>query len=311
MILISGTIADSVKLQTLDSKWQQKKASGDILSKKERNERENWTSEDWLKHDFEEQLAQNREAGQKTDIDNKIMTGQTLTPEEEKYLEQNDPAALQKYKEIKAEKKAYEEKLKNCKTKDEVQRLKTETMGEYAAAMKKIENNPYIPMSEKLAKAEELLAKTRNVQEAELTFIRSSAYAMLPTEGEEAKERAEETRSEQEQTMEELSEATEDNSAEAEATDEEGEIAAEATDEEGEIAAEATDEKGKTAAEASDEKAEVLEEAAGKSGTVQENAHREKDAMEEVEEAFRRILSRNNALTDAERKAGQKVNVTV
>jgi hypothetical protein len=300
MILISGTIADSVKLQTLDSKWQQKKASGDILSKKERNERENWTSEDWLKHDFEEQLAQNREAGQKTDIDNKIMTGQTLTPEEEKYLEQNDPATLQKYKEIKAEKKAYEEKLKNCKTKDEVQRLKTETMGEYAAAMKKIENNPYIPMSEKLAKAEELLAKTRNVQEAELTFIRSSAYAMLPTEGEEAKERAEETRSEQEQTMEELAEATEDNSAEAEATDEEMETAAKATDE-----------KGKTAAEASDKKAEVLEEAAGKSGTVQENAHREKDAMEEVEEAFRRILSRNNALTDAERKAGQKVNVTV
>lgn len=190
--MISGTVTNTVKLQALNSKWMQKKESGEVLSKKERNERAAWTQEDRLKHDIEQQAAQNRETSKKTDIDNKILYGGTLTPEEEKYLEQNDPNALQKYRQIKAEKKAYEEKLEHCRTKDEVQRLKLETMGEYAAVMKKVENNPYIPMSEKLAKAQELLAKTRNVQEAEWKFMQSPKFIGLPTEAEETEKRTEE-----------------------------------------------------------------------------------------------------------------------
>jgi hypothetical protein len=206
-MLISGTVRNTVQLQMMNSKWQQKKESGEILSKEERNERANWTQEEWLKHDIEEQAAQNREASKKTDIDNKIMYGGTLTPEEEQYLEQNDPAALQKYKQIKAEKKAYEEKLKHCKTKDEVQRLKTETIGGYLSSLKKVENNPYIPTGEKLAKAQELLAKTRNIEKAEIKFMASVRYKNLPTEAEEAEERSEESEAVQEHALEEQKEA--------------------------------------------------------------------------------------------------------
>lgn len=201
-MIISGTVSGAVQLMALNNKWQQKKESGEVLSRDEVNERATWTKEDWLKHDIEEQAAQNRETSTRTGIDNKILAGGALTPEEEKYLERESPATLQKYKEVKAEKKAYEEQLKQCKTKDDVQRLKTETLGEYAASMKKVENDPYIPMSEKLAKAQELLAKTRNVQEVELKFIQSPAYDKLPTEAEEAKERSEEREQEQEQILE-------------------------------------------------------------------------------------------------------------
>jgi hypothetical protein len=186
MMLISGTVTNTVQLQMMNNKWQQRKESGDVLSKEERNERANWTQEEWLKHDIQEQAAQNREASQQTDIDNKIMYGGTLTPEEEQYLEKNNPTALQKYKQIKAEKKSYEEKLKTCKTKDEVQRLKTETLGGYLSSMKKVENDPYIPLSEKLAKAQELLAKTRNIEKAEIKFMASAKYQNLPTEAEES-----------------------------------------------------------------------------------------------------------------------------
>jgi hypothetical protein len=161
MIVISGTVTSAVQLQAQNNKWQQKKESGDALSKKERNERESWTREDWLKHDYEQQAAQNRENGKRNNIDSKIMAGGSLTPEEEKYLELESPATLQKYREMKAEKKAFKEKLENCKTKDEVQEVKTETLGEYAASMKKVENDPYIPLSAKLAKAQELLVKTK------------------------------------------------------------------------------------------------------------------------------------------------------
>jgi hypothetical protein len=211
MILISGTISNAVQLQTLNNKWQQKKESGDVLSKEERNERANWTQEDWLKHDLEEQAAQNRESSKKTELDNKILAGGSLTPEEEKYLEQNDPAKLQKYKEIQAEKKAYEEKLKRCKTKDEVQRLKTQTMGEYLASMKKTENDPYIPKSAKLAKAQELLAKTRNAQKVEMKFMQSLEYQKLPTEEEKAEERSKERELDEEQNVENLEKAVDNN----------------------------------------------------------------------------------------------------
>lgn len=209
-MIIAGTVANAVQLQMQGSKWQAKKDSGNVLSKEERNERANWTQEDWLKHDFQEQLEQNREASKNTDIRNKIMYGGTLTPEEEKYLEQNDPTILQKYRQVKAEKKAYEEKLKKCKTKDEVQRLKTQTFGEYAASLKKVENDPCIPLSEKLAKAQETLAKTRNIQEVELKFMKTAEYANLPTEAEEAEERSEERDLENERAMLDIDESVKD-----------------------------------------------------------------------------------------------------
>lgn len=207
MMIIAGTVKNAVQLQALNSKWQQKKESGNVLTKEERNERANWTPLERMKHDFEEQAAQNREAGKRSEITSKIMYGGTLTPEEEKYLEQEDPSALQKYKQIKAEKKAYEEKLRKCKTKDEVQRLKTETLGQYAASMKKIENNPYIPISAKLAKAQELLAKVQNIQEAERKFMVSPEFKILPTEAEEAKQRSEESTLENGQNREMIREA--------------------------------------------------------------------------------------------------------
>jgi hypothetical protein len=210
-MIIAGTVANTVQLLTLNSNWQAKKDSGNVLSKEERNERANWTEDDWLKHNFQEQLEQNREASKDTDIKNKIMYGGTITPEEEKYLEQNDPSVLQKYKQVKAEKKAYEEKLKNCKTKDEVQRLKTQTLGEYVASLKKVENDPYIPLSEKLAKAQETLAKTRSIQKVELKFMKSAEYQNLPTEAEQSEERAEEKSLENERAFAEIDESIKEN----------------------------------------------------------------------------------------------------
>lgn len=187
MQMISGSVQSAVKLQELNIKWQQKKESGNVLSKKMFKE---LTPEERMRKDFQEQVAQNREASKKTDIYNKIAAGGTLSPEEEKYLEQYDPEELQKYKQTKAEKKAYEEKLKHCKTKEDVQRLKTETMGHYATTIKEVANNPYIPLSEKLKKAREILSKASNMVEAEQKFIKTAEYKEMPTEADIAKERA-------------------------------------------------------------------------------------------------------------------------
>lgn len=180
----------------LNKKWEQKKNSGDILSKKELNERASWTPEQRMLNNYQEELERGREGNKRTEIANKISSGQKLTPEEEKYMASYDPQGLADYKQTQSERKAYEEKLKNCRTKEEVQRLKTTTLGNHLSSLKKIVNNPNIPLSEKLKKAQQILGKTRNVQAAEEEFIEEGKYNKLPSELEEAKERAEETKTE-------------------------------------------------------------------------------------------------------------------
>lgn len=186
----TGTIHNTVKLNMLTQEWNQKKDSGNVLSKRERNERANWSAEQRQLNDFKEQLEREKEGTKRNEIANKISSGQKLTPEEEQYLASYDPQGLADYKQTQNERKAYEEKLKNCKTKDDVQKLKTTTLGNHLTTLKKIINNPVIPLSEKLKKAQQILGKTKNIQAAEEEFIESGEYEELPTEMEQREEEA-------------------------------------------------------------------------------------------------------------------------
>lgn len=182
--MITGTVRNAVRLQSLTNKWEQKKQSGEVLSKEERNARENWTKEERMLDDYKHQLAEEKENGKKNAIANKISGGQTLTPEEERYLASYDPQALSEYRQTQNERKAYEEKLKHCKTKDDVKQLKTTTLGNQLSSLKQVINDPHIPLNEKYKKALQALGKAKNVQEAEKEFIDSGAYEKLPTQEE-------------------------------------------------------------------------------------------------------------------------------
>lgn len=183
-MILSGTIASTVQLQMLNNKWMQKKESGNVLSKQELNERSTWTSEQFMIADFQDQLEHNREVEKRQKIDNKILSGGSLSPEEISYLEKNDPVALKKYRETKEEKESYKEKLRHCKTKEEVDRVKLQKLGELESSLSSIVNDPAIPKSAKLAKAQEILAKTNNIEAAHLEFVKSADYQSMPTDEE-------------------------------------------------------------------------------------------------------------------------------
>ena len=183
-MILSGTIASTVQLQMLNNKWMQKKESGNVLSKQELNERSTWTSEQFMIADFQDQLEHNRETQKRQKIDNKIMSGGSLSPEEISYLEKNDPVALKKYRETKEEKESYKEKLRQCKTKEEVDRVKLQKLGELESSLSSVVNAPTIPKSAKLAKAQEILAKTNNIEAAHLEFVKSADYQSMPTDDE-------------------------------------------------------------------------------------------------------------------------------
>lgn len=183
-MILSGTIASTVQLQMLNNKWMQKKESGNVLSKQELNERSTWTSEQFMIADFQDQLEHNRETQKRQKIDNKIMSGGSLSPEEISYLEKNDPVALKKYRETKEDKESYKEKLRQCKTKEEVDRVKLQKPGELESSLSSVVNDPTIPKSAKLAKAQEILAKTNNIEAAHLEFVKSADYQSMPTDDE-------------------------------------------------------------------------------------------------------------------------------
>lgn len=183
-MILSGTIASTVQLQMFNNKWMQKKESGNVLSKQELNERSTWTSEQFMIADFQDQLEHNRETQKRQKIDNKIMSGGSLSPEEISYLEKNDPVALKKYRETKEEKESYKEKLRQCKTKEEVDRVKLQKLGELESSLSSVVNDPTIPKSAKLAKAQEILAKTNNIEAAHLEFVKSADYQSMPTDDE-------------------------------------------------------------------------------------------------------------------------------
>ena len=203
--MITGTIKNVVKLQFLENKWQQKK--NDINAKKPIKE---MTQEERMLADFQKQVEKERESNLHADLYNKLKSGGKLTSEEISYLEQNDPEALRKYREDQAEKEAYERELKNCKTKDEVDRVKMNKLGNFAAQAKKITTDPYIPLDKKVELMNQLNDKLCRVNQAHMEFLDSQQYRDMPTEAELLKERTEEITEMQEDMQEEVMDSISD-----------------------------------------------------------------------------------------------------
>ena len=182
-MIIAGTIRNSVSLAALDSKWQQKKQD---ISK---GSKEDLTAEERVLQRFQEQADSIRESRKSTDIDSKLQAGGKLTAEEIEYLKKNDPEALKEYEEVKRERESYKKQLKNCKSKEEVEKLKMTKMGHYMAEAKEITNDPYIPKAKKYQLMKKMLKKTSAVETEQEKFLQSLKYAKLPEEEKEARKK--------------------------------------------------------------------------------------------------------------------------
>lgn len=182
-MIIAGTIRNSVSLASLESKWQQKKQN---ISK---GNKENLTAKKRELQRFQEQADSIRESRKSTDIDTKLQTGEELSAEEIEYLKKNDPEALKEYEEVRRERASYKKQLKDCKSKEEVEKLKMTKMGHYMAEAKEITNDPYIPKAKKYQLMKKMLKKTSAVETEQEKFLQSSRYAKLPDEEKEARKK--------------------------------------------------------------------------------------------------------------------------
>lgn len=178
--MIATTIRNSVKMAALDGEWQQKKNSGRLRD----NQKKELAPAERELASLQEQAEEIRESREYADIDAKLKSGQKLTPDEIAYLKKNNPQALKEYEEIQEQRKAYKEALKNCRSKEEVERLKVTKMGQFMAQAKEISHNPNIPKGQKKAMLEKLVRIIAGVQKEHLDFEKSLQYQMLPEKDE-------------------------------------------------------------------------------------------------------------------------------
>lgn len=166
----------------MQMKWQQKKANSDFTA-------DGSMKLDAVSRQAEEirQAQADGSAKLAAQIRTKLANGKKLTAEEMEYLQKNDPQMYQKVKSIEAEQKNYENELKRCKTKEEVQRVRTNHAAASLSTVNNIKNNPNIPESKKLELIWQEHMKNQALEEVTKEFVESGKYAKLPTEAEKAK----------------------------------------------------------------------------------------------------------------------------
>ena len=183
-IMMMGSLHTYASNMKMQMKWEQKKSKGDYSA-------DGTTS-------IAEQLR--KEAGgigtgtsnrsQQAilkGIRTKLNAGKRLSSSELEYLKKNDPETYQHVKAMEMERKAYEQRLKNCKTKEEVQRLKASQMASSLDRVREVNNNPNIPDGEKLKLTLQEHQKVCSVTDATVQFSQSGEYSKLPTEAEKRK----------------------------------------------------------------------------------------------------------------------------
>lgn len=195
--MITGTIYNTGKIMEMTRQWEQKLDSGNLLQK---NIKELSPEERELQN-YKEQLARERESNEYSMIYAKIQSGQELTPAEEDKLRARDPKLYMEYKADRMEAEAYEKKLRNCRTKEEAQRLHVNRMNGKLTELKSIVNNPNIPKSEKFKQAQRILGDTTRTMEVFHSFAQSGEYKELPTEEEIMKARQEQTEAKQQEML--------------------------------------------------------------------------------------------------------------
>ena len=170
-------------------KWQQRKSSGDYLTKGYSGTKESQKDQELQDPQSRllESIKPDESASMRQQISTKMMAGKRLSSAEMEYLKENDPQTYQKARTIEMEREAYERRLKQCRTKEEVQRVKFSQAASSLATVKNVESNPSIPKGQKLALIMQELHKFNAMSDTDRAYMQSKDYQSLPTEAEKRK----------------------------------------------------------------------------------------------------------------------------
>ncbi len=177
-----GSLTNYAKTMKLKNDWNKKKRENDFQSQSKKTELER--KNDRFKADYKKQQEEHKSDKMLQSINSKLAVGADLTPAELLYLRTKDPNKYKELKNLEQEKKNYERELKQCKTKEEVQRLKMSAVGSALSSINSVKSNPNIPEAARLAVAQGELKKLDEFKKIDAKFAKSGELAKLPTEEE-------------------------------------------------------------------------------------------------------------------------------
>lgn len=192
---------------SLENKWKKKKAMNDFTPDPSMNETQRKNEQFKHTYKLQQENMENDEA--LTSIMNKINSGAELSDAEMRYLKIASPQTYQSVKKAEMEEKQYERELENCKTKEEVEELKTNKINAAISKLNAVKNNPNIPKAVKLAVAQDTQRSMDRIVKSTAEFAESGKLAKLPTEAEKSKAEKEIKEAERQETENNL---TTDNS---------------------------------------------------------------------------------------------------
>ncbi len=180
MIAMMGSIGAYTKQLKLQTQFEMKQAKGELGTHK--------SLEEYLSASVGG-AGEDRDKDKEKlrDIHNKLLQGGKLTPEERRYLEAKDPEAYRKLQASEQEQKAFEQKLRQCRTKEEAQRLKMTYINSSLVTMKGVEHNSSIPKEKKLEIFMQEKQRCDRIEKSSREFVLRGDYDKLPTEAEEHK----------------------------------------------------------------------------------------------------------------------------
>lgn len=198
---IMGSVNTYTKTMKLQTQWNLKQQSGDYTSHKKSLDEWISTAQETLKKS-RRGLYGNQdddEEGNKklNNIMQKIYAGKKLTQKERQYLQAKNPQAYEKLRASEQEQKAFEKKLRLCRTKEEVQRLKMTQLASSMAIVGSVQNNSKIPLEKKLEICMQEKMRCDRIEASTRAFVNSGEYNRLPTEAEQAKAHKEEKEKQQ------------------------------------------------------------------------------------------------------------------
>lgn len=194
-----GSLSNYMSNLKLETKWNQKKKSGDLGSQSKKSELE--IKNEQFKAQYYNQRENNPEDETLKTINTKIAAGTKLSPTEMRYLQSKNPALYQKLKSDEQQEKAFEKKLHECKTKDDVDRLKMSSVSKALSTISSAKGSN-IPEGTKLEIAASEMRKLQKIEKIVAKFVKSGEYSKLPTEAEVHKAEKEIAEAKQNQTEE-------------------------------------------------------------------------------------------------------------
>lgn len=173
-LLYSGTLQNNVKNTELKMKFEQRKQN---------TMENNSKSEHQIKVDqFESELEKFQDDNKISGIDSKLKLGGELTDKELEYLREKNPELYKKALAIKEERKQYKKSLESARTKEEVERIKSNKMQTFLSEASSVKNNPNISSEKKEEFLEQLNRRMAGISKEHAKFKASMEYQKLPEE---------------------------------------------------------------------------------------------------------------------------------